>query len=288
VHFSRSRFVGLPEKSVLKPTSAETALPEGTGQPAGDKRCYQYLCCDILRKIARFPSAKGGRVTYLHECMLPLADLTLWLLTTLVEIFVVYLFIIQGLFRKFLFLSFYFLLSVTISFGRYVLYDFRFVSYVYLYYLTDFLLTVFLFLSICELSVRLAGSKMPRERVTLWSTAALLATALFSFSVASSSISGLTTHLVVELSQAIYFACCLVIVLLWARRLRNDPQDGIAAQFVNVLSVYFSLFLLIHGARQLAPHASSFNSLYPMVGAWLPLGCGFALVSHERPRRTEH
>ncbi len=220
--------------------------------------------------------------------MWPLADVTLWLLTTLVEIFVVYLFIIQGLFRKFLFLSFYFLLSVTISFGRYVLYDFRFVSYVYFYYLTDFLLTVFLFLSICELSVRLVGTKMPRERVMLWSTAALLATALFSFSVASSSVSGLTTHLAVELSQTIYFACCLVIVLLWAWRLRNDPQDRIAARFVSVLSVYFSLFLLIHGARQLAPHASSFNSLYPMIGAWLPLGCGFALVSYERPRRTEH
>src|SRR5260370_17367568 len=128
---------------------------EITGQLGGDNRCYQYLRCDILRKIARLPSTKGGRVTYLHECMLPLADLTLWLLTTLVEIFVVCLFIIQGLFRKFLFLSFYFLLSVTISFGRYVLYDFRFVSYVYFYYLTDFLLTVFLFLSICELSVRL-------------------------------------------------------------------------------------------------------------------------------------
>ena len=49
----------------------------------------------------------------LHERMLPLIDLTLWLLTTLVEAFVVYLFLIRGLFRKFLFLNFYLLLSAS-------------------------------------------------------------------------------------------------------------------------------------------------------------------------------
>jgi hypothetical protein len=220
--------------------------------------------------------------------MLSLADLTLWLLKTLVEVFVVYLFIIQGLFRKFLFLSFYFLISVTISIARCALYDFRFVSYIYFYYLTEVLLTVFLFLSICELSMRLAGTKMPRQRVVVCSAGALLATAWFSFSVASSSVFTLTPHFAVELSQNIYFVCCLAIVLLWAWRLRNDPVDWIAARFVSVLSVYLSLFLLICGARQLAPHASGLNSLYPMIGAWLPLGCGFALVSYEQPRRTKH
>jgi|SRR5882762_204470 len=220
--------------------------------------------------------------------MLSLADLTLWLLTTLVEIFVVYLFIIQGLFRKFLLLSFYFLLSFTISFGRYALYDFGFGSYVYFYYFTDALLTIFLFLSICELSLRLAGTKMPRRSVVFWSAAAFLATAWYSFLIASSWVHMKTTHFAVELSQNVFFACCLAIVLLWAWRLRNDPEDWIAARFVSVLSVYFSLFLLIYGARQLAPRASDLNSLYLMIRAWLPLGCGFALVSYERPRRTKH
>src|SRR5215467_1543893 len=117
--------------------------------------------------------------------MLSLADLTLWLLTTLVEIIVVYLFIIQGLFRKFLFLSFYFLLSVTISIGRYALYryDFWSVAYFYFYYFTDALLTVFLFLSISELSVRLVGTKIRRQKVVLWSTCALLVAAWLSFLV---------------------------------------------------------------------------------------------------------
>ena len=50
---------------------------------------------------------------------MPLPDLTLWMLTTLVEAFVVWLFLIRGLFRKFLFLNFYLLLSIMISIGRY-------------------------------------------------------------------------------------------------------------------------------------------------------------------------
>jgi hypothetical protein len=67
--------------------------------------------------------------------------------------------------------------------------------------------------------------------------------------------------------------------ILWIRKLRNDPQDRTAARFVNVLTVYFSLFLLGYCVRQLTPQGFSImNSLGPMTGAWLPLGCGFALV----------
>jgi len=102
------------------------------------------------------------------------------------------------------------------------------------------------------------------------------------------SDSRVTTLFAVELSQNIFFACCLAIVLLLAWRLRNDPEDQIAARFVNVLSVYFSVFFLIYGTRQFTPNVSSLNSLSPMMDAWLPLGCGFALVSHEQPRRTRH
>src|SRR5256885_69923 len=73
----------------------------------------------------------------------------------------------------------------------------------------------------------------------------------------------------------------LGIVLLWVWKLRNDSEDRFAARFVNVLGVYFSLFVLIYGAHRLVPHASGLGNLYPMLDAWLPLGCGFALVSHQ-------
>ena len=225
----------------------------------------------------------------LHERMLPLIDLTLieltlWPLTTLAEAFVACLFLIRGLFRKFLFLNFYLLLSATINIGRYaVYYHFGYTSpeYLYFYYFSEAPLTITLFLCVCELSSRLVGDKMPPRRVALWSAGALLAIALFSLSDASSWGDRVRAHFVIELSKNICFACSLGIALLWVWKLRNDPEDRFAARFVNVLVVYFSLFVLIYGAHRLVPHASSLGNLSPILGAWLPLGCGFALVSHQ-------
>jgi len=73
------------------------------------------------------------------------------------------------------------------------------------------------------------------------------------------------------------------IALLWIWKLRNDPEDRIAARFVNVLAIYFLLFVFIYARVRLAPSASGLGHVYPMMGAWLPLGYGFALVSHEEP-----
>ncbi len=214
--------------------------------------------------------------------MLPLADLTLWLLTILVEAFVVYLFLIRGLFRKFLFLSFYLLLSVAISISGYAArshFGYSSSEYLVFYYFSHALLTVVLFLSICELGVRLVGTKMFSRRVVLWSAGALLAMTWFSFSVASSWDANMMTHFYFELTQNIYYGCCLVVALLWAWRVLNDPEDRIAARLVNVLTVYFSVFLLTYGARQLPPYLV--NNLWLMIGAWLPFGCGFAIVFQE-------
>ncbi|PYU44109.1 MAG: hypothetical protein DMG54_10385 [Acidobacteria bacterium] len=116
-------------------------------------------------------------------------DLTLWLLTTLVEGFVVYLFLIRGLFRRFLFLNFYLLFSATANIGRYaVLYYFGFTSpeYFHFYYFSEAPLKITLFISVCELSLRLVGDQLPRWRVALWGAGAFLAIALFSLSDASS------------------------------------------------------------------------------------------------------
>lgn len=218
--------------------------------------------------------------------MLSIADQTLWLLTTSAEALVVCLFIMKGLFRKFLLFNSYLLFSVAISILRcFVLFRFGFSSleYVSIYFYTDALLTVLLFLSIFELSVRLVGTRMPWMKVVSLSGATLLLTAWFSHSVGFGS-HRLITHFAFEFSQNTYFLCCLAVVLLWVWKVRNDPEDWLAARFVNVLTVYFSLFVLGYGVHQLAPHLASDNNLYPMAGAWLPVGCGFALVSYEPPR----
>ena len=216
--------------------------------------------------------------------MLTLADQTLWLLTTLVEAFVVYLFLVQGLFRKFLFLNLYFVLSVCINIGRYsVLLQFGFTSpeYGYFYYYSDVLLTLSLFVCVVELTQRVVGARVPCRKVVVWSASAFLATGWFSFPIASLSSYRAAAHFLFEFTQNIYFACCLAVVLLGIWKLRNDSEDRIAARLVNVLAMYFLSFVVIYGARQWFPDTSGLSNVYPMMGAWLPLGCGFALVTQQ-------
>ena len=78
--------------------------------------------------------------------------------------------------------------------------------------------------------------------------------------------------------------CGFAAVLLRVWKLLKNPVDGIAARFVNVLAVYFLLFFLFHEAREIASSstAAGLNNLAWMMSAWLPLGCGFALVSQEQ------
>jgi len=223
----------------------------------------------------------------IHECIVSLADQTLWLLTTLVEAFVVCLFLTHRLFRKFFFFNLYLLLLVMISIGRYAVLTYSGLgssTYFYFWYQTDALLTVTLFICIGELSVRLVGTRLPARRAALWCAAVLLVTALYSFAVTSGMASRVATRFVFELSQNLYFACCLAAFLLWVWKLRNQPEDQIAARFVNVLGVYCLLFSLTYGARQLGPETARLTAnMYPMIAAWLPIGSGFALCSPKQP-----
>jgi len=221
-------------------------------------------------------------------------DQLLWLLTTVVEGFVAYLFFTQGLLRKFLFFNFYFLFCVVFSIVRYSTYSYFGIAsgaYRDVYYFTDVLLSIFLFLSIWEVAVHLVGAEWSRTRFTLWSAGAVAATAWYSFSVVA--LSGTNARLFFfELSENILLGCCLAMALLWAWRLRHEPEDRIAARFVTVLSVYFLLFLLVHGTYQFhGIYRSNWRLaafLYPTMSAWLPLGCGFALVSPDERRRKDH
>lgn len=230
---------------------------------------------------------EAGSWPWLHERMLSIADQTLWLLTTLAKALLVYLFIIRRLFCRFLLFNLYLLLAVATSMLLYHVFSrFGFSSpeYIYIYFYTDALLTLLLFLSIFELSLRLVGTRMPRRGVASLSGAALLLTAWFSYLVVSAGRHRLISHFAFEFSQNTYLLCCLGVALLCAWKVLNDADDWLAARFVNVLTVYFSLIVLGYGLHQLAPHLTSENNLYPMAGAWLPVGCGFALVSYEPPR----
>jgi hypothetical protein len=93
----------------------------------------------------------------------------------------------------------------------------------------------------------------------------------------------MTMYFLADASENVRLICGLAVVLLWVWKLLKKPVDGIAARFVNVLAVYFLLSFLVSGARLTSSSSAvaAVDNVSWMMGAWLPLGCGFALVSQE-------
>jgi hypothetical protein len=215
------------------------------------------------------------------------ADLVLWLMTTLVELFVLGLIIVQGMFRKFPFLNLYLLACIAANISRYAVYNnFGLASsnYVYTYYYTDALLSLTLFLSVCELTVRLVGAVIRTWKIILFCAGVFVFIVALSVSMAPFW----DTHSVIELSANLFDASLLGIAALicfWS--LRNRPANRIAARLVIVVAIYLSVIFLNYEACQYLPRAYDPSILSEMAGAWLPLGCGFALISNQRPPATE-
>lgn len=217
---------------------------------------------------------------------MPITDLTLWLLIALAEAVVVYLFLLHKLLRQLFFLNFYFVLTIANDIGRFaVLSKFGIDSsaYMYFYCFGEAVLVTSQFLSICELTIHLVGSRLPRKRIMLSSAGAFLAAVCFALWEATLVGFSVATRFYFELSQCVFFVSGVALLFLWVWRFRSDSGDRLAAQFVNVLSVYFLVFFLIGELLKLAPPSTDVGGIAPILAAWLPLGCGFALVSHEAP-----
>lgn len=230
--------------------------------------------------------------------MVRLPDLTAWAITIFADIFVVYLFLVQWRFRKFLFLNFFFLFSAVIKvilYASFLHFGLASIWYSYFYFIGGALLRVLFFLSICELIAHLVKARILRVTLTIlrgkpmqWISGAFVAAVLLRVSVPAFWDSYTLIGLLSKFSQNMLYVCCSAIVLLWVWKLPNDFEDRIAAHFVNALGVYSLLSLFIHGIGQLTPHVADLTSLYLMIGAWLPLGCGFAIVSHQQPNSTRY
>src|SRR6201999_1915347 len=125
------------------------------------------------------------------------AELTLWLLTTIVEGLVVFLCIRQKVVSKFFFFSCYFAASIVVSVGRFWVLSrdgSSSVEYLHFYYYSEAVLAILLTLAIWQIGTRLAAGRVSREKMLIGGSGILLLVIFFSFSSASYSNSRLITH----------------------------------------------------------------------------------------------
>ncbi len=150
-------------------------------------------------------------------------QLLVWLLCTLFEIAVIVCALKKGVFRRYALLSIYMGASVVVSLVRFrVLTGYGYTSsqYVYVYYYSDALLTIFLYFALANLYAQVL-SELKAERHVRFATLFLLAaTALFSYGVVHEASTRLISRFVVELSQNLYFVGLVVTYILWGAILK--------------------------------------------------------------------
>jgi hypothetical protein len=196
----------------------------------------------------------------------------------------------KGAFRKYFFLNLYMAASVIVTVARFrVLTSYGFTSseYVYLYYYSDALLTIFLYLSLSSLYAHVF-SELQAERYVKFGALILLAgTALFSYGVVEESTTKLISRFVVELSQNLYFVGLVLTYVLWAAILKLRETRARLVQIVLSLGVYFSLFAADYALRNLYPSMRSvFISLLQVFGCFLPLAWAYAFWRLPEEART--
>lgn len=182
--------------------------------------------------------------------------------------------------RPYLFLNMYMAASLFVSVSRYnILQSYGLTSpqYMYFYYYSDALLTIFLYFALTSLFSRVFSEMQAEQYVKLGAVVLLSGTALFSYAVVNQSQSRLVTHFVVELSQNLYFVGLVLTYVLWAAVLKLRETRTRLIQLVLSLGVYFSLFAADYALRNLYPSMTTLlQILPPLFGCFLPAAWAYA------------
>jgi hypothetical protein len=204
----------------------------------------------------------------------------LWLLCTLLEAAVVVCALKRGTFRRYLILNMYMIASILVSVGRYRIlshYGYTSSEYLYFYYYSDALLTIFLYFALTSLYAHVFSDMSANGLVQFGAIALLAGTALFSYGVVAQSDHKLITHFVLELSQNLYFVGLVLTYVLWAAIMKLRESRIQLVQLVLSLGIYFSLFAATYALTNLYPAKRQiFLSFVQLFGFVLPLAWVYA------------
>jgi hypothetical protein len=210
----------------------------------------------------------------------PLAYL-IWFLGILCEAAVVVCALKKGAFRRYLLLNLYMAGTVVVELGRYKIlseYGISSSQYMYFYYYSDAILTIFLYFGLTSLFAQVFGEMKAERYVKLGALLLLGGTALFTYSVVVQSSSRLATfHFVIELSQNLYFVGLVLTYVLWGAVLKLRETRTRLIQLVLSLGVYFSLFAANYAIENLYPPLSSVTTwLVQFFGLFLAIAWAYA------------
>ena len=213
----------------------------------------------------------------------PIATI-IWYLGTALELGFVVCSIARKSFFRYFFLNLYFLLAVALSVVRQLtLSNFGPSSdeYRYVYFYTDALLTVTLYMALISLYAYVFGELRFGKYLRLTAVLLLLGTALFSYAVVAQSTQYLATTFAYELSQNLYFVGLVLTYVLWGAILKLRETRTQLVQFVLSLGVYFSAYAASYALVNLASKDSVVEFIGPILGCLLPLSWTITMLRHS-------
>jgi hypothetical protein len=204
---------------------------------------------------------------------------SIWILTTLLEVAVVVCAIGRQCFRRYLCLNLYMLSELFVSAGLYWVlhhYGLRSIEYKYFYYYSNALLTIFLYLALITLYLRVFDEMDVQKYVRLAAVLLLAGTALFSYGVVQQSSNKMLTGFFVELSQNLYFVGLVLTYVLWGAILKLRETRTQLIQLVLSLGIYFSAFAATFALGNMFPNYQVFVYVVPTFECLLPLAWAYA------------
>lgn len=211
-------------------------------------------------------------------------SLFMWCLVTALEMFVVVCSFYRKSFLNYFFLNLYMLLSVLSSILRFIIlrtYSYQSDQYMYVYYYTDALLTITLFIALISLFSLVLRDLSSSRHLRFAAVVLLLGTALFSYAVVEQSADRLSTGFAYRLSQNLYFVGLVLTYILWGAVLKLRESRTRLVQFVLALGLYFSGYAASYALINLAAKYTMLQYLSPLIDCFLALSWALTLLRHS-------
>lgn len=211
-----------------------------------------------------------------------------WVLGIVLEVCFLACSLIRGAFLRYFFLNLYVILSVFADLIRqytYHYYGYTSAEYRYVYYYSDLLLTLSLFVAVISLASRIFAELHFARYVRLTAVLLLLGTACFSYAVIAQSADRLATTFAYELSQNLYFVGLVLTYILWGAVLKLHETRTRVVQMVLALGLYFSAYAGSYALVNLAPKYELLQYLAPILGCFLPISWSLTILRHSEDSR---
>jgi hypothetical protein len=224
--------------------------------------------------------------------MLNWTDYLLWIAGGVAGLWVVARSIAERTFLRYLPLNLYLLAVVMVSVFQFLViraYGLVSPTYVFVYYYSDCVLTLFLYLVILGFYQQVFEGSQVSRHLRVAAAVVFGAVVLVTFSVVQDQKDHLYTRLVVGVSRNLYFIGMVLTLLLCSALVHMHETRLRLVQLVGSLGIYFSAYSATYALRYLFPEmAWLLITIPPMLGTGLAFAWAWAFVRVPDQARAVH